>query len=97
MSSVQFLLQQRNPQRVADNHPHLVRAIGRWSLAALMLNTMIGSSIFGLPSLIASFGHTGLQASQAVQLSLINNAIFSSSCSSSDPGLQFRELAAACR
>src|SRR6202162_3055274 len=54
MSSVQFLLQQRNPQRVADNHPHLVRAIGRWSLAALMLNTMIGSSIFGLPSLIAA-------------------------------------------
>jgi len=39
---------------VADNHPHLVRAIGRWSLAALMLNTMIGSSIFGLPSLIAA-------------------------------------------
>jgi amino acid transporter len=39
---------------VADNHPHLVRVIGRWSLAALMLNTMIGSSIFGLPSLIAA-------------------------------------------
>ena len=39
---------------MADNHPHLVRAIGRWSLAALMLNTMIGSSIFGLPSLIAA-------------------------------------------
>jgi basic amino acid/polyamine antiporter, APA family len=31
-----------------------VRDIGRWSLAALMLNTMIGSSIFGLPSLIAA-------------------------------------------
>jgi amino acid transporter len=42
---------------VADNHSDLVRAIGRWSLAALMLNTMIGSSIFGLPSLIA--GHLG--------------------------------------
>src|SRR4029077_8000 len=38
----------------ADNHPHLVRDLGRWSLAALMLNTMIGSSIFGLPSLIAA-------------------------------------------
>jgi len=33
---------------------HLVRAIGRWSLAALMLNTMIGASIFGLPSLLAA-------------------------------------------
>jgi len=32
----------------------LVRAIGRWSLAALMVNTMIGASVFGLPSLIAA-------------------------------------------
>ncbi len=32
----------------------LVRTIGRWSLAALMVNTMIGASIFGLPSLIAA-------------------------------------------
>jgi basic amino acid/polyamine antiporter, APA family len=32
----------------------LVRAIGRWSLAGLMLNTIIGSSIFGLPALIAA-------------------------------------------
>ena len=31
----------------------LVRAIGRWSLAGLMLNTIIGSAIFGLPALIA--------------------------------------------
>jgi amino acid transporter len=32
----------------------LVRAIGRWSLAALMLNTIIGASVFGLPSLLAA-------------------------------------------
>jgi APA family basic amino acid/polyamine antiporter len=32
----------------------LVRTIGRWSLAALMVNTMIGASIFGLPSPIAA-------------------------------------------
>jgi basic amino acid/polyamine antiporter, APA family len=32
----------------------LVRTIGRWSLAALMVNTMVGASIFGLPALIAS-------------------------------------------
>jgi basic amino acid/polyamine antiporter, APA family len=31
----------------------LVRTIGRWSLAALMVNTMVGASIFGLPALIA--------------------------------------------
>ncbi len=31
----------------------LVRVIGRWSLAALVLNGVIGSSVFGLPSIIA--------------------------------------------
>lgn len=38
----------------------LVRAIGRWSLAALVLNGVIGSSVFGLPSVIA--GKLGWQA-----------------------------------
>ncbi|MGB9106802.1 MAG: amino acid permease [Terriglobales bacterium] len=32
----------------------LVRAIGRWSLAALMFNTIIGASVFGIPSLLAA-------------------------------------------
>jgi len=32
-----------------------VRAIGRWSLAALMVNSIIGSGIFGLPSVLAGF------------------------------------------
>jgi len=41
-------------RRVAEQQRGLVRTIGRWSLAALMLNTMIGASIFGLPSLIAA-------------------------------------------
>ncbi|HEY6338858.1 MAG TPA: amino acid permease [Candidatus Sulfotelmatobacter sp.] len=31
----------------------LVRAIGRWSLVALTINSVIGSGIFGLPSLVA--------------------------------------------
>jgi APA family basic amino acid/polyamine antiporter len=30
----------------------LVRAIGRWSLAALTINCIIGSGVFGLPSVI---------------------------------------------
>src|SRR5581483_9567459 len=34
-------------------HVHLVRAIGRWSLAALTINSIIGSGIFGLPSAVA--------------------------------------------
>jgi amino acid transporter len=33
----------------------LVRAIGRWSLAALAVNSVIGSGIFGLPSVVAGF------------------------------------------
>jgi APA family basic amino acid/polyamine antiporter len=33
--------------------PTLVRAIGRWSLAALTINCIIGSGVFGLPSVIA--------------------------------------------
>ena len=32
----------------------LVRAIGRWSLAALVVNCIIGSGVFGLPSVLAS-------------------------------------------
>jgi basic amino acid/polyamine antiporter, APA family len=31
----------------------LVRAIGRWSLVALTINSVIGSGIFGLPSVVA--------------------------------------------
>jgi len=39
-----------------NNEPKLtlVRAMGRWSLTALMVNTIIGASIFGTPSLIAA-------------------------------------------
>src|SRR5437870_211515 len=33
--------------------PTLIRAIGRWSLVALMINCIIGSGIYGLPSVIA--------------------------------------------
>ena len=39
---------------MADSSNRLVRTIGRWSLVALILNTMIGASIFGLPALIAA-------------------------------------------
>ena len=33
----------------------LVRAIGRWSLVALTINSVIGSGVFGLPSVVAGF------------------------------------------
>jgi amino acid transporter len=42
---------------------HLRRAIGRWSLTALMVNTMIGASAFGVPSLLAA--HLGKLSPQA--------------------------------
>ena len=32
----------------------LVRAIGRWSMAALVVNCIIGSGVFGLPSVLAN-------------------------------------------
>jgi len=32
------------------SQPQLVRAIGRWTLVALVINSIIGSGIFGLPS-----------------------------------------------
>jgi amino acid transporter len=34
--------------------PGLVRAIGRWSLVALTVNSMIGSGVFGLPGTVAA-------------------------------------------
>jgi basic amino acid/polyamine antiporter, APA family len=40
---------------VSPNEPtHLVRAIGRWGLAALVINSIIGSGIFGLPAIVAA-------------------------------------------
>jgi APA family basic amino acid/polyamine antiporter len=38
---------------VPNEKPDLVRAIGRWSLAALMVNLIIGGGIFELPSTVA--------------------------------------------
>ncbi|HVH82684.1 MAG TPA: amino acid permease, partial [Steroidobacteraceae bacterium] len=35
--------------------PQLVRAIGRWSMVALAVNCIIGSGIFGLPSVVAGY------------------------------------------
>jgi basic amino acid/polyamine antiporter, APA family len=37
-----------------DKQPQLIRAIGRWSMVALALNSILGSGIFGLPSAVAA-------------------------------------------
>src|SRR5258707_8401517 len=47
----------------------LVRAIGRWSLAALAVNSIIGSGIFGLPATVA-----GLLGKRSVLAVLIAGA-----------------------
>ena len=49
-----FLIQRQAESHLAEPQTGLVRTIGRWSLAALMVNTMVGASIFGLPALIAA-------------------------------------------
>jgi basic amino acid/polyamine antiporter, APA family len=49
---------------VIHGGPKLVRVIGRWSLAALTINSMIGSGIFGLPSQVG--GLTGTASPLAV-------------------------------
>lgn len=45
---------QNSPVTLNDKQV-LVRAIGRWSLVALVINSIIGSGIFGLPSSMAGF------------------------------------------
>src|SRR6202048_3202428 len=47
----------------------LVRAIGRWSLAALAVNSIIGSGVFGLPATVA-----GLLGKRSVVAVLIAGA-----------------------
>ncbi len=51
----------------------LVRAIGRWSLAALIVNCIIGSGVFGLPSVLA--GLLGQASTLAVILGAVAMAV----------------------
>src|SRR5271163_4121703 len=51
----------------------LVRSIGRWSLTALVINSIIGSGVFGLPSVVA--GHLGKFSPLAVLLAGIGMGV----------------------
>jgi amino acid transporter len=54
---------------VATSSPGVVRAVGRWSLVALVVNMIVGAGIFGLPSRIhALVGVWGLVAYAACAL-----------------------------
>jgi amino acid transporter len=46
------------PAAVADER-HLLRAIGRWGLTAAVINSVIGSGIFGLPAPLAALTGSG--------------------------------------
>ncbi|HEX3702987.1 MAG TPA: APC family permease [Vicinamibacterales bacterium] len=52
--------------------PRLIRAIGRWGLTAVVINGVIGSGIFGLPSSVASM--TG--ASSPIAILIAGASIF---------------------
>ena len=53
--------------------PGLVRAIGRWSLAALVINSTVGAGIFGLPSIVA--GLLGSRSVYAYVLAAAGNGL----------------------
>ncbi len=53
----------------SQTKPELVRAIGRWTLVALVLNGIIGSGIFGLPDDVAR--HVGAAAPWAYLLAAL--------------------------
>ena len=45
----------QNAAELNQGRPTLVRAIGRWALTAIVINSVIGSGVFGLPSTLAGF------------------------------------------
>ncbi len=54
------------PQRSTVMQPTLVRAIGRWGMVALTLNSIVGSGIFGLPAVLAALLGSASPASTLV-------------------------------
>src|SRR5277367_1855131 len=60
---------QSSSGQTSPTQTSLVRAIGRWSLAALAVNSIIGSGIFGLPATVA-----GLLGKRSVLAVLIAGA-----------------------
>ena len=73
--------------KTGDADRHLVRAIGRWTLTALVLNGVIGSGIFGLPGAVAKL--VGPTAPLAYVLAAL--AIGVLTVSFAEVGSQFRE------
>jgi APA family basic amino acid/polyamine antiporter len=72
---------------VAGELHGLVRTIGRWSLTALMINSIIGSGVFGLPSVVA--GHLGRWAPMAYLIAGVGIALIAGCLS--EVASQFQE------
>jgi APA family basic amino acid/polyamine antiporter len=73
--------------RVTLESRQLVRTIGRWSLTALIINSIIGSGIFGLPSVVA--GRLGSKAPWAYLIAGAGVAVIAGCLS--EVASQFRE------
>ncbi len=72
---------------MAEEAYGLVRTIGRWSLTALMINSIIGSGIFGLPSVVS--GRLGRMAPVAYLIAGAGIAVIAGCLS--EVASQFRE------
>jgi APA family basic amino acid/polyamine antiporter len=72
---------------VAGQPNALVRTIGRWSFTALVINTIIGSGVFGLPSVVSS--HLGRMAPIAYFIAGAGMAVIAGCLS--EVASQFRE------
>ncbi|HEY8716402.1 MAG TPA: amino acid permease, partial [Candidatus Acidoferrum sp.] len=68
-------------------NPGLIRTIGRWSLTALIVNSIIGGGIFGLPSVVA--GRLGKFATLGYLLAAAGIALVAACLS--EVASQFRE------
>ena len=65
----------------------LVRSIGRWSLTALIVNSVIGGGVFGLPSVVA--GRLGKYAPVAYLVAAVGVGLIAASFS--EVASQFHE------
>jgi basic amino acid/polyamine antiporter, APA family len=75
------------PAQQPSSPNSLIRTIGRWSLTALVINSIIGSGIFGLPSVVS--GRLGRQAPLAYFVAGAGMAIIAGCLS--EVASQFRE------
>ena len=73
------------------SQPQLVRALGRWTLTALVVNGVIGSAIFGLPDDIVRL--VGAAAPWAYVLAAVGVAVIIAVCA--ELSSQFREAGGA--